>query len=233
MPRIPLIPLAILVIVLIAIGASWQWLAFHQHLDAQSLITLAQGSLSWRHASWAILVIMAIYASASLIMFPLSILVAATGLLFGPLWGFLYALGGTLSASIVTYWVGRRLGREALLRYGGQHLHGASRYFAKRGIRTMTIVNLLPLAPFTLTNMMAGAFHLRFFDYLIGSIVGIIPGLVGITLLGSQAGELATAEDRGEFIWAMAGLVAGLALLYTVKRYATYRQRRRKSTWGR
>ncbi|WP_236645297.1 TVP38/TMEM64 family protein [Aidingimonas lacisalsi] len=228
MMRLSVFKLVTLLIALAAIGALWQWLALQQQLSPQTLLALAQGSLAWRDASWAVLVIIAIYASASLMMFPLSILVAATGLLYGPWWGFLYALGGTMTASILTYWVGRRLGRDALLRHGGQHLRGASRYLAGRGIRTMTIVNLLPLAPFTLTNMLAGAFHLRFFDYVIGSVVGIVPGLLGITLLGSQAGELVQAENRWEFVWAMAGLAAGVALLYAMKRYAAYKQRHRK-----
>ena len=173
-------PLSILLIVLLALvslGLLWQWLAMQDLLTVDSLMALAQGSVAWRDTSWAVLVVVAIYAAASLVMFPLSLLVGATGLLFGPWWGFAYALAGTLAASNLTWWIGRRLGRDALLRHGGKHLKGLSRYLSGRGIRTMTIVNLLPLAPFTLTNMMAGAFHLRFRDYMIGSTLGIVPGL--------------------------------------------------------
>lgn len=132
---------------LIALGLLWQWLAMQDLLTVDSLMALAKGSVAWRDAPWAVLVVMAIYAGASLVMFPLSLLVALTGLLFGPWWGFGYALAGTLSASVLTWWVGRKLGRDALLRYGGQRLKGLSRYLSGRGIRTMTVVNLLPLAP--------------------------------------------------------------------------------------
>jgi len=112
------------------------------------------------------------------------------------------------------------------VRHGGKHLRGLSRYLAGRGIRTMTLVNLLPLAPFTLTNLMAGAFRLRFRDYMIGSALGIIPGLAGVTLLGSQLGELATAESRTDLLWAVGGLLAGVVLLAGLKRWAQRRQRR-------
>lgn len=217
---------ALTLTLLVVLGLLWQWLAMQDLLTVDSLMALAKGSVAWRDAPWAVLVVMAVYAGASLVMFPLSLLVALTGLLFGPWWGFGYALAGTLAASVLTWWVGRKLGRDALLRHGGQRLKGLSRYLSGRGIRTMTLVNLLPLAPFTLTNMMAGAFHLRFRDYMIGSILGIIPGLAGVTLLGSQLGQLAAADSRKDVVMALGGLVLGAALLYGLKRWAERRRRR-------
>ncbi|WFM71999.1 TVP38/TMEM64 family protein [Halomonas sp. CKK8] len=226
MPRPLLLPL-IALILLAGLAVGWQWLASEELLTVATLQRLVQGSLAWRDAPWAVAVVMAIYAGASLVMFPLSLLVALTGLLFGPWWGFAYALAGTLAASMLTWWVGRRLGRKALMRHGGRHLRGLSRYLSGRGIRTMTLVNLLPLAPFTLTNMMAGAFRLRFRDYMIGSLLGIVPGLAGVTLLGSQLGQLATAENRGELLWAAGGLLAGIALLAGLKAWSDRRRRAR------
>ncbi|RAW07509.1 phospholipase [Halomonas elongata] len=222
----PLSILFIILLALVSLGLLWQWLAMQDLLTVDSLMALAQGSVAWRDTSWAVLVVIAVYAGASLVMFPLSLLVALTGLLFGPWWGFAYALAGTLAASVLTWWIGRRLGRDALLRHGGKHLKGLSRYLSGRGIRTMTVVNLLPLAPFTLTNMMAGAFHLRFRDYMIGSTLGIVPGLVGVTLLGSQLGELVTAESSQEVVFSLLGLVAGVGVLYGLKRWAEKRRRR-------
>ncbi|WP_104204683.1 TVP38/TMEM64 family protein [Billgrantia saliphila] len=226
MPRSVLLALASLA-VLVPLGLLWQWLAANDLLDANTLLALMQGSLAWRDTPWAGAVVVSAYLVASLTMFPLSVLVVLTGLLFGPVWGFIYSFIGTLAGSVVTFWLGRRLGRDALLRHGGTRLHGLSRYLAGRGIRTMTLVSLLPLAPFTLTNMMAGAFHIRFRDYMLGTIIGLTPGLAGIILLGSQLGTLLTAEDRHELAWAAGGIVAGLALLYGIKRWADRRRQRR------
>lgn len=215
-----------LFVMLVCLGLLWQWLAMHDALTPERLLGFVQYTLAWRDTPWAILVVMAVYVVASLLVFPLSLLVAVTGLLFGPWWGFGYALAGTLVASAATYWAGRRLGREALLRHGGQRLNRLAKRLAGRGIRTMTVVSLLPLAPFTLTNMMAGAFHLRFRDYMLGSLLGIVPGLVGMTLLGSQLGSLVTANNRNELLIALGGIALGVLVLLALKRYATSRQRR-------
>lgn len=214
----------ILAVSLVSLGLLWQWLAMSDALTPGHLL---QYTLAWRNSPWAIVVVMAIYAGASLVVFPMSILGMATGLVFGPLWGFVYAMAGTLLVSVITYWIGRRLGREALLSHGGRRLNGLARRLAGRGIRTMAVINLLPLAPFTLTNMLAGAFHLRFRDYLAGSLVGIVPWVMGLTLLSSQVRELLTAENRTELLVSLGGIALGLLILLGLKRYATHRQRQR------
>ncbi|MBW6389980.1 TVP38/TMEM64 family protein [Billgrantia antri] len=220
--------LALVALVLLALlGFLWQWLAARDLLDANTLFALMQGSLSWRESPLAGAVVVAAFLAASLTMFPLSVLVVLAGLLFGPVWGFVYSFVGTLAGSVVTFWVGRRLGRDALLRHGGTRLQRLSRYLAGRGIRTMTLVSLLPLAPFTLTNMMAGAFRIRFRDYMLGTVIGLTPGLAGIILLGSQLGTLLTAENRRELAWGAGGIVVAIVLLYGLKRYAERRRRRR------
>lgn len=214
----------VVLILLLGLGLLWQWLAMQDLLSVETLLALAKNSLGWTDRPWAVLAVMGLYATASLVMFPLSLMVALTGLLFGPWWGFGYALAGTLSASVLNWWVGRLIGRDALMRHGGQRLTGLSRYLSGRGIRTMVIINLLPLAPFTLTNMMAGAFRLRFRDYMIGSTLGIAPGLAAVTLLGSQLGELATAQSHRDIVLAILGLAAGMAMLWFLKRWAVRRK---------
>mgnify|MGYP003661475913 CR=1 FL=1 len=174
-----------LLVIVVLLGVMWQVLQRYDLLTQARLSEFIAYIRQWRTAPWMFAAVMATYASALLVMFPLSLLVVVTGLLFGPIWGLVYATLGTLTSSIVSYWVGHWLGREAL-------------------------INLLPLAPFTLTNMLAGAFHLKFRDYMIGSTLGIVPGLAAVILLGSQLGALFTAASTKEIILAAVGLAAGV-----------------------
>ena len=50
----------------------------------------------------------------------------------------------------------------------------------------MTAVRLVPVAPFTIVNLLAGAGHVRFRDFMIGTAVGMTPGIIltlGIMIL--------------------------------------------------
>jgi uncharacterized membrane protein YdjX (TVP38/TMEM64 family) len=50
----------------------------------------------------------------------------------------------------------------------------------------------VPVAPFTVVNLVAGASDIRFRDFLVGTIIGLLPGLIALTLLGYQISELLT-----------------------------------------
>lgn len=209
---------------LAVLAVLWQWLAFNDVLTPEMLRRALDRLTGLSREDWMPAVVLAAFVVGSLLVFPLSILVAATGLIYGTAWGFVYALAGTLLAAIVTYWVGRALGREAVVRHGGQRLNRLARVLARRGVSTMIIISVLPLAPFTLTNMMAGAFHLRFRDYLLGTLIGILPGLLAMTVVGSQLATILQAEDLGAVAWTAAAVTVVVGLVAVLRRYARRRE---------
>ncbi|MCB8887571.1 TVP38/TMEM64 family protein [Vreelandella malpeensis] len=216
-----------LLLLLVALGVGWHWLEQSDWMSTQRLNAAIAYLGQWQREPWMFAAVILLYNALLLLMFPLTVLVVATAMLFGTTWGFGYALLGTLSFSVLSYWVGHWLGREALIRYGGRHLRGLSGYLSKRGVRTMILFNLLPIAPFIMTNMLAGAFHLRFRDYMLGSTLGIIPWLVSVIFLGSQLGALFNAGDHQEMVLALAGVAVALVLLWGLKRYASTRSARK------
>jgi uncharacterized membrane protein YdjX (TVP38/TMEM64 family) len=65
----------------------------------------------------------------------------------------------------------------------------------------------VPVAPFTVVNLVAGASDIRFRDFLVGTIIGLLPGLIALTLLGYQISELLT-EPSALQLAILAGAVA-------------------------
>jgi phospholipase D1/2 len=47
-------------------------------------------------------------------------------------------------------------------------------------------VRLLPVAPFAVVNMVAGASHIRLRDLMLGTLIGISPGTLAMTLFVDQ-----------------------------------------------
>ncbi|MEX0623561.1 TVP38/TMEM64 family protein [Saccharospirillum sp.] len=225
MPR-TLIRLVALVVLLILLAVLWRYLASTGVLTAERLETWIGRLDAVRSSPWVMPGTMIVYVVALLLAFPLTLLVVLTGLLFGPWWGFIYAALGSLSSSMVTFWVGHLLGRDALEHYGGKHLKTLSGYMSERGIRAMILINLLPLAPFTFTNLMAGAFDMPFGRYMLGSTIGIIPGLALVTVLGGQVSRILQAQDTQEILLAI-GVSVVVAILFAAVMILVRRQRKR------
>ena len=117
----------------------------------------------------------------------LVVLIAATAAAFGPWLGpFVYAFAGALASAIVTYAVGAAIGREALESVLGARLERVRRAVVERGVFAVAAIRLVPIAPFTLVNMAAGASKVRFADYLIGTAIGMAPGITTMSALGYQ-----------------------------------------------
>jgi phospholipase D1/2 len=48
------------------------------------------------------------------------------------------------------------------------------------------VVRLLPLAPYSIVNLAAGAAQVRFRDFLIGTALGMLPGVIGASVFAEQ-----------------------------------------------
>ena len=76
------------------------------------------------------------------------------------------------------------------------------------------VVRNLPVAPFTVINVLAGASAIRFRDYLVGTALGMGPGVAAVTLLGDRLKgvlESPTFANVGLLTLAIVGWI-GLAL---------------------
>jgi uncharacterized membrane protein YdjX (TVP38/TMEM64 family) len=129
---------------------------------------------------------MAVFVLAGAIVFPLNMLILATAAVFGPWLGMLYGAAGTMSSGTVMYFVGARLGREALDRMLGDRWKRILTGLRKRGLLAIVTFRLLPLAPFTLINLAAGASGIRFFDFFLGTLMGVAPGLILMSIMGDR-----------------------------------------------
>lgn len=203
--RLAYIRLGAVLAALLALAALWRWGPLAQLADAAALEAWARAiEGDWRLTA----AVLGVYVVGGLVMFPVLALIAGTGLLYGPVAGLAVAMAGSLLGAVTGYVAGAVLGRDALRRLAGGRLDRVSRQLARRGVLAMTIVRLLPVAPFTLINLAAGASHIRFRDFVAGTVLGMAPGIVAITLFSGQLGQLMRAPSA-----ANAAILAGLLLL--------------------
>jgi phospholipase D1/2 len=170
-----LIVLGALAIVLGGLGIAWHWTPLKEWVNLSALIALAR---SLEDLPFAPLAVVAAYVVGGLVMLPVMLLIAVSGIVFGPFLGALYAIAGSMASATVAYGIGWWLGRDVVGRMLGPRINRLSRRIAKRGILAVIVVRIVPIAPFTVVNVVAGASHIRFRDYLIGTLLGMTPGIV-------------------------------------------------------
>jgi uncharacterized membrane protein YdjX (TVP38/TMEM64 family) len=200
---------ALVALLLAGLGALWRF------TDLSELATV-DGILDWAQSLAAMplgpLIGIAVYVAGGFVMFPVMVLIAATAIAFGPVLGFATALAGCLASASALFWVGRLGGRRWVRRFGGRFVNKVSRKLSDQGILAVAVIRVIPVAPFSVVNVVAGASHLRFTDYLIGTALGMAPGTLAFSLLGSQL-ERTLREPSATSIAVAVGLAVAAASL--------------------
>ncbi|MGH8666546.1 MAG: VTT domain-containing protein [Burkholderiales bacterium] len=168
---------------------------------------------------WAPLLIVAAYTPASVVMFPRPIITLAAVVSFGAWEGFVFAMTGVVLASAVGYYAGRAFGRQAVRRLAGPRLNRLTQVLQRRGVIAITAVRLVPIAPFLVESMVAGAIHMKLWQLSVGTFLGMLPGTLMATVLG-DAIESALHDPARINWWFVAGVAALLAAAtYIVQRW--------------
>ena len=209
-PRPALLALGVLLAVL-GIALAWRFTAVPDLLTADNVRAVLRTA---RGEPWAVAVVCGVFVLAGLMVFPLNVLVLTTAAVFGPWLGIAYGAAGALTSGILLFWIGRWLGRKALERVAGPRVRKVLEGIRRRGLVTVVTFRLLPIAPFTLVNLAAGAGGIRFIDFVAGTAIGLAPGLVLLSIMGDRILRLLSdpsVADIGILLLCIAGLI-GLAL---------------------
>jgi phospholipase D1/2 len=210
-----------LLLFFLALAAAWRWTDLGEWLSPEKLRSVGEGL---RQLPASPLAVLAAYIIGSLLVVPVTLMIAATVLVFGPWLGLVYAAVGSVLASLVTYWLGRVFGRETVRRVAGSRLDRLSRALGRRGILAIVTVRIVPVAPFTVINLVAGATHISLRDYLIGTVLGLAPGIIATALFIDRI--IAAARNPGTGSWAILALVLALIVagMYFLRRILLQRR---------
>ena len=213
--RMRLIGIALGVVLFAVMALAWRFTPLGESLAFGRLIELGT---DLREQSWAPLAVLLAFVGGGLVAFPLLVLIAATALVFGPVLGPLYALTGALVSAALTFAIGRKLGRETVRKLAGTRVNDLSRRLAQRGLVAVAFVRMLPIAPFSVVNVVAGASHIRWSDFLVGTVIGLLPGVTVMSFFVDRA--VAAIQDPGVTTFALLGIAVAIivALVWTLRR---------------
>jgi len=146
--------------------------------------------INWMQANanspWALPITILVFSAAAFLGAPQFVLLAGAVVAFGPTQGFWYAWIATMVSASITYMVGRFAGQDVLQRFGGTSINRLSEVIGRNGILASFISRFLPLGPFIVVNMAAGASHMRYWMFFIGTGLGQLPKIAFVAYAGQS-----------------------------------------------
>jgi phosphatidylserine/phosphatidylglycerophosphate/cardiolipin synthase-like enzyme/uncharacterized membrane protein YdjX (TVP38/TMEM64 family) len=182
-----LVKLAVGAAVMLALALAWSYTPLSEWADPEVLVTaLSDARDQW----WIFPLLLAVYVLGGLLFFPLTVLIVVTGMMLGPVAGFLSALVCGMASSWAGYLVGNWTGASSVRNLSGRTFRAVYHALQKQGVLSVLALRMVPIAPFAVMNMVMGAARVPPKTYLAGTALGLLPGIFIVTMLGDRLREV-------------------------------------------
>ncbi|KYG61842.1 hypothetical protein AZI85_06385 [Bdellovibrio bacteriovorus] len=181
-----IVPLALFLIVIVS-GLVW---FINEHMSWFSPESVERFLRTARKSPWALFLVWGIYIVGGFILFPVTLMSLITAAVFGSILGPLYGMSGALISATIMFYLGRWMGHRGLKGFLGNRLRKMDHQFREAGVIGVTVLRMIPVAPFSIVNIAAGISSLRFSDFLIGSFFGFLPAFIVKGLVGDSITQI-------------------------------------------
>lgn len=177
---------------------------------------------AWLKSSgiWAPIIYIAVYVVATVLVLPSTALNLTGGAIFGPVLGTLWTSVAAITAAIVSFTFTRTVGREAIAKRLAGRWQAMDAEVRQGGLFYMFAIRLVAIMPYGLVNFAAGLTSVSFKDYILGTALGTVPGVLPFVLIGSSGLKALRTGD-------LLPLVGALTLTGILVAGSTWYRRRR------
>ncbi len=203
-----------LFVLLLALAGAWRWTSLGDWLNIPKLLDTLEAA---KNSPFTPLWVMAGFILSGFLVIPVTLMVVTTILVFGAVKGFFYALTGAIVSAVFLYKTGQVIGSDTLQRFQGSRLTKIRRHLQRQGILTIIITRMLPIAPFSILNLVAGASRIGLRNFTLGTLLGMTPGILAHAILVDHLKAAVRDPGIGSFAL-VTGVITGLALAALVLR---------------
>jgi phospholipase D1/2 len=165
----------VIVAIITAIALSWWLTPLRQWIDVEHLTGFFDRFAGSPSAPFLMI---GFFVIGGLAMVPVNLMIAVSVLVFGAVPGAIYALIGASLNAQVLYEIARRLPLHAVQKRLHGRLGRIHRHFVRHGILAVALVRVVPVAPYTIVNLLLGATRIDRIQYIAGTALGMAPGIV-------------------------------------------------------
>lgn len=152
-----------------------------------------------------------LYALATVLFLPGSLLTVTGGAIFGWAWGTLWNLLGATLGATLAFVIARYVASDWVARRSSERLDQLMRGAQADDWRFVAFVRLVPLFPFNLVNYAFGLTPIALGRYMLTSFICMAPGALAYTYLGYAGRQIASGQAE-----AIRTAIVALALLAAV-----------------
>ncbi len=174
-----------------------------------------------------IFIFIGVYAAATVLLAPGSILTIGAGFAFGLWKGFLAVSAGSTFGAALAFLVARFIARDRVeaIAKRNDKFQRIDKAIGKQGAKLIFLLRLSPVVPFNISNYFYGLTSVKFWPYVLASWIGMIPGTFLYVYIGTASQAAVSAAAGGEAVehgWQYWTFVCvGLAATVTVTVWVT------------
>jgi phospholipase D1/2 len=199
-----------------ALAAAWRWTPLAEIATPDNILDFTRAVRSrW----WAPPVMIAAYTVGAFVMFPRPLLTLVSVITFGVLLGLAYATTGVLLAALVTYYTGRMMKRKTVRAVAGDGVEEISKPLKRHGVIAVFAANMMPTPPFAVQNIIAGAIRIRLWEFMLGTFLALLPGMVAWTVFGDQIRNGLEGADNVSYWMVGAAVILLAGFIYLTRRW--------------
>ena len=217
-PRPLLVRLWPVYIIIGGIFSAWQFGLF-EYLSLNTLREQQDVLSKFVEDNWLLAgaVYVAVYAVATLFMMPGALWITiAGGFMFGLIGGSIATIiGATTGASLLFFAAKTSIG-DSLRKMAGSYADKVRNEFQQSPLSYMFAMRFVPAMPFPVANVVPALLGAKYRDYLISTALGIVPGVVAYTWIGSGLGATFAAGEDPDFSSVAANLLPAVIALLVV-----------------
>jgi len=165
-----------------------------------------------------------VYAIATVLLAPGSVLTIGAGFAFGLWKGFLaVSAGATLGASLA-FLVAHFIARDKIeaIAQRNEKFRKIDNAIGKQGAKLIFLLRLSPVIPFNLSNYFYGLTSVKFWPYVLVSWIGMMPGTFLYVYIGAASKAAVAAAAGGEAMkrgwqyWSLTGFGLAATIIVTI-----------------
>lgn len=144
---------------------------------------------------------------------PVTVLVIFTAVIWGPSQGLIIAFAGIALSATLGYAAGRIFGRRPLRVFVGLAAERLDQFVRRSGLPGLVFIRMVPLAPSNVINMALGISGVPYLNYLVGSLIGMIPRTITLVFVGDALGQLWKAPTADNIHYVATSIAAWFFIL--------------------